>query len=164
MWADFLKPWRKQNNHEWISRFRKAGIQPTILPVLLFLLLFLTRLFVAILQKAMTEKTKKSCCVALCLVKPHLLWICVCIPVRGPFLMPSAPFLCVPFHVKFPPQSSCRCLGKRRRCCGCPWPVSPCGLCMLCWEPWHTNSHGPCPGFSLSHISTLRSFSLPSVF
>lgn len=56
MWPDFLKLWRKQNNHEWVSRFRKAGIQPTILPVLLFL--FLTRLFVAVLQKAMTEKKK----------------------------------------------------------------------------------------------------------
>lgn len=64
MWPDFLKPWRKQNNHEWVSRFWKAGIQPTILPVLLFLLVFLTRLFVVILQKAMTGKKKKKllCC------------------------------------------------------------------------------------------------------
>lgn len=61
-----------------------------MLPVLLFFLAFLTRLFVVILQKAVTEK--KSCCIALCLVKPHFLWVCVCIPVHGPFFTPPAPF------------------------------------------------------------------------
>lgn len=75
-------------------------------------------------------------------------------------------FLVFPSVWRFLHKALAAAVARGVVCCGCPSPVPvpPQGLCMLCWEPWHTNSHGARPGFSLIHISTLRSFPLPSFF
>lgn len=123
------------------------------------------RFFVVILQKAITKKKKKSCCIALRLLKPHFLWICVCVPIHGLFFTPTSPF-CLCFLPCDISSANLLLLSWQEASCAVAHPHRylryPTDRCMLCWKPWQTKDPWSLPWLFLLLRSLLLEASLYS--